>query len=580
MSYQVLARKWRPKSFEQMVGQEHVVQALVNGLDQDRVHHAFLFTGTRGVGKTTLARIFAKCLNCETGTSSKPCGECRSCVDIDEGRFVDIIEIDAASRTKVEDTRELLESVQYSPTRGRFKVYIIDEVHMLSNSSFNALLKTLEEPPPHVKFVLATTDPDKIPVTILSRCLQFNLRRMTPQQVQENLQQIVLAEHIEAEPQALSRLSRAADGSMRDGLSLLDQAIAFGGGKLSLDDVKQMLGLVDHGHVIALVQALAESDARRILDIIEEWVVHSRDLDAVLVSLAETLHRICLVKCVAEYSDNERSDWDAISAVAELISLEDAQLFYQIAIKGREELGIAPDPRTGLEMTLLRMLAFRPAFANGSPSPAEPGSKLSPHSGKARTSPVAPPASFDEDNVANQQLFVKHEYSDGVRRSTESVSPLVEGGVMSDMEQPGAAESAGSIGALAGAELIEANWLEMADALKLKGMVRELARNLQLKSSSNQQWQFVIDHSLRHLATRDSMERLQAAIVELLGNEIRLQVSDSLEGILHTAAAIEQSHRRTQLTEAERSIGEDPTVCALKKNLGAQIIEDSIQPVQ
>lgn len=580
MSYQVLARKWRPKSFKQMVGQEHVVQALVNGLDQDRVHHAFLFTGTRGVGKTTLARIFAKCLNCETGTSSEPCGECSSCVDIDEGRFVDIIEIDAASRTKVEDTRELLESVQYSPSRGRYKVYIIDEVHMLSNSSFNALLKTLEEPPPHVKFVLATTDPDKIPVTILSRCLQFNLRRMTPQQVQENLQQIVQAEQVQAEPEALSRLARAADGSMRDGLSLLDQAIAFGGGKLSLDDVKQMLGLVDHGHVVALVKALAESDARRILDIIEEWVVHSRDLDAVLVSLAETLHRICLVKCVAGYSDNERSDWDAISAVAASISLEDAQLFYQIAIKGREELGMAPDPRTGLEMTLLRMLAFRPTSAMGNPSTSGSAGDHSRQASKVAAAAVASLESYDEAGKPHASLFASHQNPAAAKPGAGRAKPVADGAVAPQAEPIRVAGSDDQKIALTETGSIEVSWLEMSEELNIKGMVRELARNLQLKSVRDQQWQFVIDHSLRHLATTDSMERLQKAISEFLGSEIRMQLSDSVEGLLHTAAAVEQSRRRTQLTEAERSIGEDPTVTALKKNLGAKIIEDSIQPVQ
>ncbi|MCW8873206.1 MAG: DNA polymerase III subunit gamma/tau, partial [Xanthomonadales bacterium] len=278
MSYQVLARKWRPKTFAELVGQEHVSQALINGLDQDRLHHAFLFTGTRGVGKTTIARILAKCLNCETGVSSKPCGECGSCVDLDEGRFVDMIEIDAASRTGVDDMRELLDAVQYTPSRGRYKVYIIDEVHMLSTSSFNALLKTLEEPPPHVKFVLATTDPQKIPVTILSRCLQFNLRRLLPDQVAAYLKKLVATEGIEAEPETLTVLARAADGSMRDGLSLLDQAIAFGGGKLVMSDLEKMLGLVDHRHVTSMVRALADGDAENLLAIAGELVAQSRDL--------------------------------------------------------------------------------------------------------------------------------------------------------------------------------------------------------------------------------------------------------------------------------------------------------------
>jgi len=571
MSYQVLARKWRPKSFDQLVGQEHVVQALVNGLDQDRVHHAFLFTGTRGVGKTTLARIFAKCLNCERGMSSHPCGECSSCVDIDDGRFIDIIEIDAASRTKVEDTRELLESVQYRPTRGRYKVYIIDEVHMLSNSSFNALLKTLEEPPPHVKFVLATTDPDKIPVTILSRCLQFNLRRMTPGQVLENLQQIVMAEGVTAEPEALMRLSRAADGSMRDGLSLLDQAIAFGAGQVNLADVKQMLGLVDHDHVIALIQSLAESDARRILDIVEEWVARSRDLDAVLVSLAETLHRVCLIKCVPDFSDAERADWNAISSVAKLVTLEDAQLFYQIAIKGREELGMAPDPRTGLEMTLLRMLAFRPAGESGGQQSSGPAT--------ATSKPAARPAAKPSANqVASQSSRpVASETAEQVTNLASAVAgPAISGELQLGVDTvPDEARRQRPDSAST-----ELQWLDMVESLNIKGLVRELARNMQFKVVNNQIWQFGIDHSLRHLATKEAVERLRVAISEKQGEDIRLQLSDSEQGGLTTVAAIEQSRLRTQLSEAERSIDEDPTVCALKKNLGARIIEDSIQPVQ
>src|SRR5210317_1455895 len=364
MSYQVLARKWRPRSFDQLIGQEHVSRALINGIDQERLHHAFLFTGTRGVGKTTIARILAKCLNCETGVTSQPCGECGSCMDVDEGRFVDMIEIDAASRTGVDDMRELLESVQYTPTRGRYKVYIIDEVHMLSTSSFNALLKTLEEPPPHVKFVLATTDPQKIPVTILSRCLRFNLRRLLPDQISAYLKQLVDSEGILAESEALTVLARAADGSMRDGLSLLDQAIAFGGGKLAMSDLEQMLGLIDREHVTSMIRALASDNPQGLLGIVEDLVSQSRDLETVLLNLAEVLHRITLVQCVPGYRDPERTDWEAIEELANLLPVEDAQLFYQIAIKGRAELGLAPDPRTGLEMTLLRMLAFRPVAAD------------------------------------------------------------------------------------------------------------------------------------------------------------------------------------------------------------------------
>jgi DNA polymerase-3 subunit gamma/tau len=610
MSYQVLARKWRPKSFDQLVGQEHVVQALVNGLDQDRVHHAFLFTGTRGVGKTTLARIFAKCLNCEQGMSSTPCGECASCVDIDEGRFVDMLEIDAASRTKVDDTRELLDSVQYTPTRGRYKVYIIDEVHMLSTSSFNALLKTLEEPPPHVKFVLATTDPEKIPVTILSRCLQFNLRRMTPEQVLENLQNIVQSEGIEADTEALSRLARAADGSMRDGLSLLDQAIAFGAGKLTLEEVKQMLGLVDHGHIAAIVLALAEGDAGKMLNIVEELVARSRDLDAVLVSLAETLHRVCLLQCVPDYSDSERSDWESIGEIAGRISLEDAQLFYQIALKGREELGIAPDPRTGLEMTLLRMLAFRPATEGAEPtakpasaggggstaksrkpSPAEvaaaAAAAIQSSNSKLAKAPVnkAPENRAAENEEAESTETAPAEHQQVIQPAQQQAADPLEG----DASAPSlfaSSEPAIEVGSEKAAanvdddETIEEMWLEMAEDLNIKGPVRELARNLQMKSMATQKWEFVIDHMHRNLASRDYLERLRVAIVERTGLEVELQLSDSVEGVIHTVAAIERSRLRTQLSEAERSIDEDPTVKALKKNLGAKVIEDSIQPVQ
>ncbi len=363
MSYQVLARKWRPKTFSDLVGQEHVVQALVNGLDQDRVHHAFLLTGTRGVGKTTIARILAKCLNCEKGVSSTPCGECGSCIDLDDGRFVDMLEIDAASKTKVDDTREMLESVQYTPTRGRYKVYIIDEVHMLSGHSFNALLKTLEEPPPHVKFVLATTDPHKLPVTILSRCLRFNLTRLLPEQISGHLGKILQAESIEAEESAIMRIARAADGSMRDGLSLLDQAIAFGGGSLKDADVASMLGSIDHVHIAAIIDALTRADANALLDIVNELVIQSRNLDTALDELAEAMHRIALIHAAPGFRDPERADWDSLVERAAQISPEDVQLYYQIAITGRRDLGLAPDPRTGLEMTLLRMLAFKPAEA-------------------------------------------------------------------------------------------------------------------------------------------------------------------------------------------------------------------------
>lgn len=367
MSYQVLARKWRPARFQEMVGQEHVLKALVNALDDDRLHHAYLFTGTRGVGKTSIARLFAKSLNCETGVSSTPCGECSACREISEGRFVDLIEVDAASRTKVEDTRELLENVQYAPTHGRFKVYLIDEVHMLSTHSFNALLKTLEEPPPHVKFLLATTDPQKLPVTILSRCLQFNLKNMIPERIVDHLSHVLAAENISFEEPALWLLARSADGSMRDALSLTDQAIAFGAGEINEADVRAMLGTIDSRLVYRLVECLSQHDARTLLSAVEDLSRFSPDYNTVLGDMISLLHRIALAQVVPDAIDNGMGDREQVLQLAGCLRAEDVQLFYQTALIGRKDLPFVPDPREGLEMVLLRMLAFRPASVSSAP---------------------------------------------------------------------------------------------------------------------------------------------------------------------------------------------------------------------
>ncbi|MCC8538681.1 DNA polymerase III subunit gamma/tau [Xanthomonas axonopodis pv. poinsettiicola] len=361
MSYLVLARKWRPKRFAELVGQEHVVRALSNALDSGRVHHAFLFTGTRGVGKTTIARIFAKSLNCETGTSADPCGTCPACLDIDAGRYIDLLEIDAASNTGVDDVREVIENAQYMPSRGKFKVYLIDEVHMLSKAAFNALLKTLEEPPEHVKFLLATTDPQKLPVTVLSRCLQFNLKRLDEDQIQGQMTRILAAEQIESDPSAIVQLSKAADGSLRDGLSLLDQAIAYAGGALREDVVRTMLGTVDRTQVGAMLQSLADGDGAQLLKVVAALAEFSPDWSGVLEALAEALHRVQvqqLVPSVAFVGDGI----DPTPFAAQLRP-EVVQLWYQMALNGRRDLYLAPSPRAGFEMAVLRMLAFRPAAA-------------------------------------------------------------------------------------------------------------------------------------------------------------------------------------------------------------------------
>ena len=389
MSYQVLARKYRPASFEELEGQEHVLRALVNALENDRLHHAYLFTGTRGVGKTTIARILARCLNCEQGVTAKPCGVCSSCVEIAEGRSVDLIEVDAASRTKVEDTRELLDNVQYMPTHNRFKVYLIDEVHMLSTHSFNALLKTLEEPPEHVKFLLATTDPKKLPVTVLSRCLQFNLKNLSPERVVNYLKQILPVEGIEFEESALWLLGRAADGSMRDALSLTDQAISFGNNAVNEADVKMMLGSIDQGEVYALLDALIAKDGQAILDRVNQLADHAPDYPGLLSEMLAVLHRIALAHAVPEGLDNSHGDRARVMELVKSISAEDVQLLYQIGLIGQRDLPYAPNLRSGFEMILLRMLAFTPFAHDEDSALAE---KKSPELGQQAPEPATTPA--------------------------------------------------------------------------------------------------------------------------------------------------------------------------------------------
>ena len=389
MSYQVLARKWRPRSFNEMVGQTHVLKALINALDSQRLHHAYLFTGTRGVGKTTIARIIAKCLNCETGISSTPCGVCSICKEIDEGRFIDLIEVDAASRTKVEDTRELLDNVQYSPSRGRFKVYLIDEVHMLSTSSFNALLKTLEEPPPHVKFLLATTDPQKLPVTVLSRCLQFSLKNMPPERVVDHLTHVLAAENIPFENDALWLLGRAADGSMRDAMSLTDQAIAFGEGKVLAADVRAMLGTLDHGQVYGVLHALLEGDARALIEAVRHLAEQGPDWSGVLSEMLNVLHRVAVAQALPEAVDNGQGDRERVLELARVLPSEDVQFYYQMGLIGRRDLPLSPDPRSGFEMVLLRMLAFRPADTHDAPRVALKPLGISQATADPATNPVA-----------------------------------------------------------------------------------------------------------------------------------------------------------------------------------------------
>ncbi|MCD4504479.1 DNA polymerase III subunit gamma/tau, partial [Chromobacterium piscinae] len=387
MSYQVLARKWRPKRFADLVGQEHVVRALSNALKEQRLHHAYLLTGTRGVGKTTIARILAKSLNCETGTTAEPCGECQACRQIDSGRFVDLLEIDAASNTGIDNIREVLENAQYAPTMGRFKVYIIDEVHMLSKSAFNAMLKTLEEPPGHVKFILATTDPQKVPVTVLSRCLQFSLRNMTPQQVSSHLAHMLDVEGIQYEAPALALLGRAASGSMRDAQSLLDQAIAYGLGEVKEDGVRAMLGAVDRRYLFTLLQALAAADGPALMAEADRLAERGVSFDSALSELAVLLQQLALAQTVPTALAADEPERDSLFALADAIAPQDVQLYYQIAIHGRKDLALAPDEHAGFNMALLRMLAFHPAVAPAdSAAPARPAAPSQPRPAPASAS--------------------------------------------------------------------------------------------------------------------------------------------------------------------------------------------------
>ena len=521
MSYQVLARKWRPGNFSEMVGQEHVLQALVNALDHDRLHHAYLFTGTRGVGKTTIARIFAKCLNCEVGVSSHPCGECSACQEVAEGRSVDLLEVDAASQTKVDQTRELLDNVQYLPTRGRYKVYLIDEVHMLSGHSFNALLKTLEEPPPHVKFLLATTDPQKLPATVLSRCLQFNLKNMPPEQIVGHLAHVLTDEMISFEEPALWLLGRAAAGSMRDALSLTDQAIAFGSGKVVEADVRSMLGTVDLSFVYQLLEALAEGDPAAVLDVASRMGEHAPDFEGSLDELIALLHRVAVAQAVPGAVDNSWGDAQRVLAIAGLFSAEDVQLFYQVAINGKRDLAMAVDPRSGFEMVLLRMIAFRPvAILDTALAPGDLQEVATDAEQTAAAEVGAPVKKPPEVSVA----ATPPEQPRVEAVQVAPIPPLASAPQdLSVVEQPAVAVAV-TAATLSLAALTPDNWAETLDLLGLVGSVANVASNCELRSCSNGMLEFVLDADNAALFNEGHVDKISLA----LGNYFEQPVSISI----------------------------------------------------
>lgn len=517
----VLARKWRPKNFAQLAGQEHVVRALTNALTQNRLHHAYLFTGTRGVGKTTIARIYAKSLNCETGITATPCGVCNACKEIDSGRFVDLIELDAASNTQVDNMRELLESALYAPSSGRFKVYIIDEVHMLSKSAFNAMLKTLEEPPSHVKFILATTDPQKIPVTVLSRCLQFNLKQLPPDLIATHLQYVLEQEQISFELPALNLIARAAQGSMRDALSLLDQAIAFSAGAVEKAVVETMLGAIDQSYLFDLLSALHEKNGHQLLQIADSMAARSVSFDSSLQDLATLLHRVALAQTVPQAIAEDEPEREHLLELTKLLTAEEVQLYYQIAIHGRDEINLAPDEYAGFTMTLLRMLAFKP-----------------------------------EKEFASKPLAVqpidKPENAKSVQAS-EAVSKV-------DMAS-------------------KPDWTALLAQLNVQSMALQLAKNCVLESFSDGQITLRLSHELKHSQTKMASDKLQQALSEYFAKPIKLNI---VLGKIETAtpSAVEQHAKQLKQQQADDSIANDGFVLEAQRELGASLIAESIKPIQ
>jgi DNA polymerase-3 subunit gamma/tau len=562
MSYLVLARKWRPKTFSEVIGQQHVLRALINGLDQDRLHHAFLFAGTRGVGKTTLARILAKSLNCEKGVSSTPCGECQSCQEVDSGRFVDLIEVDAASRTKVDDTRELLDNVQYAPSRGRYKVYLIDEVHMLSTSSFNALLKTLEEPPPHVKFLFATTDPQKLPVTILSRCLQFNLRRLDITQISGHLANILQQEGIEFETEALTEIARAADGSMRDALSLLDQAISFGAGSVTTENVHEMLGSISQQQLHTLLAALFNQDVQAVLQQSDELSAQGRNFKKTLDELLVTLQRIATLQLVPnlEESDStsDSSSHEQLSLLSQQIPAETIQLLYQIALHGKRDLPYAADPKSGFDMTLLRMLSFQLMQVDTNNTVTTPNAIAKP---QAVVKPkIGPKQSYSEPEPAAKQEQKVEESAPAIEPVEITPEPIVVNSIST--------------------QLNSTNWLDVTARLKLTAFSRQLADNASFVALEDKTISLAIAPEFAHLANDKAISRLQSALSTELQYDVKLRIQqDETQQSSPTLATERAEQSKVSQQNAKDSIHNDPAVAALKSAFNAEVIESTIKPI-
>ena len=631
MSHQVLARKWRPGNFTEMVGQQHVLQALVNALESGRLHHAYLFTGTRGVGKTTVARILAKCLNCDTGVTASPCGECGACAEVAEGRSVDLIEVDAASKTKVEDTRELLENVQYTPTRARYKIYLIDEVHMLSTHSFNALLKTLEEPPPHAIFLLATTDPQKLPATVLSRCLQFNLKNMQPEQIVSHLEHILAAESVSADPESLALIARAAEGSMRDALSLTDQAIAYGEGQLGGAQVAEMLGTVDRGKVLELASAILDESPAEVLSLVAQIAEHAPDYVSTLDELSSIFHQMTIAQTVPGALDTSWPDQSRIAELAACATIDDTQLFWQMSVSGRREVHLASSARAGLEMILLRMIAFRPAAviqpapAAGDPPAKKPDPPALPVDLTAVESDQPELVKPQVNRAAVDATSAPPAKTSPIKTSVErrpNGQPARENGVDSSPNEPGetalnaltnesteGCADSGPLGqvveqtvdhALNAAQLhpVEADhqadavpaspaaraesltsdsWPERFERLVFSGILHNIALNLALQDASNDVLAFVIAPQDATLLNDRHQSQLTQSLSQQLDRPVTATISIT-EHVRQTPAHRRAALAAARLAEAERAISNDTSLHDLMAAFDAQIIPGSIQP--
>ena len=621
MSYQVLARKWRPSNFSQVAGQAHVLKSLINALDNGRLHHAYLFTGTRGVGKTTLARILAKCLNCEEGVSSIPCEKCDSCTEINEGRFIDLIEVDAASRTKVEDTRELLDNVQYAPSRGRFKVYLIDEVHMLSNHSFNALLKTLEEPPPHVKFLFATTDPQKLPITVLSRCLQFNLKNLSPQLISEYLGSVLGKEKVEFEEEALWQIAAAASGSMRDALTLADQAISYCEGKVTTDGVIEMLGVPPQKQVYELLKGMASRSVSTILELIRTISEQTPDYSHTLDSLLSTLHRIAIAQIEPKAADNSYGDMPQILELASLISAEDVQLYYQMGIKGREDLRLSAEVRTAFEMLLIRMLVFSPSYVepdNLEPTTLEPRTSDEP----STTSDVNNTASSAEISEKKKNKLASESMPpEPAQPVTETERPSEELNEASINEAPidaptdietehsGAREDDGaeiarghaidarqevrvgteegktteapanvtSIGTITLDSLSPESWLRLYPLLEISGIAANVLANSDFQRADSSCLYFVLDHSQSAVFSEELLPKIAQALSSYFSLEIAVQIEIG-DAKNETPAMLSQRLKQERHTAMVNDFESDENVQELLKHFSGTLARETIAP--